>query len=134
LESTQGLEGEPATARRDTGKGSKQLGFPSLFDDGEQIHRQGSGHLLECLDVIYVNAARHDYVHVLVEAETVGFALVVWLVTRLYRAGVKKLRHWDQSWRGSLQLAALVVCEEFLADRDKLNPSMKPAARIKAPV
>ncbi len=60
--------------------------------------------------------------------------LSFWLVTRLYRAGVKKLRHWDQSWRGSLQLAALVVCEEFLADRDKLNPSMRPAARIKAPV
>jgi len=92
------------------------------------------GHLLECLDVIYVNAAHNDYVQVLVEAETVGFALVVWLVTRLYRTGLKKLRHWDQSWRGSLQLAALVVCEEFLADRDKLNPSMKPAARIKAPV
>ena len=88
--------------------------------------------MLECLDVIYVNAARHDYVQVVVEAETVGFALVVWLVTRLYRAGAKKLRHWDQSW--PLQLAAVVVCEEFLADRDKLNPSMKPAARIKAPV
>ena len=63
---------------------------------------------------VYVNAAHNDYLQVLVEAGILGFGFVVWFVIRLYQAGLKQLGHWNQSWRGALQLSCLVGCTGIL--------------------
>jgi len=68
----------------------------------------------EVYTTLYVNAAHNDYVQVLVETGIMGFACVLWFISVLYRTGLKDLRHWNRSWRGSLQLAAVVSCTGLL--------------------
>lgn len=63
---------------------------------------------------LYVNAAHNDYLQVLVETGILGFACVLWFISVLYRTGAKDFRHWNQSWRGALQLSALIGCTGFL--------------------
>jgi len=63
---------------------------------------------------LYVNAAHNDYLQVLVETGILGFACVLWFISVLYRNGAKDFRHWNQSWRGALQLSALVGCTGLL--------------------
>jgi O-antigen ligase len=63
---------------------------------------------------LYVNAAHNDYVQVLVETGILGFACVLWFISVLYRNGAKDFRHWNQSWRGVLQLSAFVACTGLL--------------------
>jgi len=63
---------------------------------------------------LYINAAHDDYIQALIETGVIGFACAVWFITRLYRAGLRQLGHWNQSWRGALQLSALVGCTGLL--------------------
>jgi O-antigen ligase len=63
---------------------------------------------------LYVNAAHNDYLQVLVETGVLGFSCVLWFGYVLYRTGLKDARHWNQSWRGALQLSALVSCTGLL--------------------
>jgi O-antigen ligase len=63
---------------------------------------------------LYVNAAHNDYLQVLIETGILGFSCVVWFGSVLYRTGLKGLGHWNQSWRGALQLSALVGCTGLL--------------------
>jgi len=63
---------------------------------------------------LYVNAAHNDYLQVLIETGILGFSCVLWFGSVLYRTGLKALRHWNQSWRGALQLSALVGCTGLL--------------------
>ena len=63
---------------------------------------------------LYVNAAHNDYLQVLIETGILGFTCVVWFGSVLYRTGLKGLGHWNQSWRGALQLSALVGCTGLL--------------------
>jgi O-antigen ligase len=63
---------------------------------------------------LYVNAAHNDYLQVLIETGILGFSCVLWFGSVLYRTGLKGLRHWNQSWRGALQLSALVGCTGLL--------------------
>ena len=63
---------------------------------------------------LYVNATHNDYLQVLIETGILGFSCVVWFESVFYRTGLKDARHWNQSWRGALQLSALVSCTGLL--------------------
>jgi O-antigen ligase len=62
-----------------------------------------------------VNAAHNDYVEVATEAGLVGFALMLWFIYRLYRAGIALTKHWRHRPEATIALAALVGCTGLLA-------------------
>jgi hypothetical protein len=43
-----------------------------------------------------------------------GFACVLWFIGILYRNGFRDFRHWNQCWRGALQLSTLIACTGLL--------------------
>jgi O-antigen ligase len=62
----------------------------------------------------FVNTAHDDYLQLLIETGIVGFACALWFIAVLYRSGFRDFRHWNQNWRGALQLSALIACTGLL--------------------
>jgi O-antigen ligase len=56
----------------------------------------------------FVNAAHNDYVQILVETGTLGFAIMLWFVVVLCRHAARKLKHWHSDLNGALALATLL--------------------------
>jgi O-antigen ligase len=64
---------------------------------------------------LWVNEAHNDFLQVLIETGTVGFAIVLAFLVLLYRTGSRHLRHWRSSHLAGLRLAALTGCTGILA-------------------
>src|SRR4029077_7177457 len=63
---------------------------------------------------LFINETHNDYAQLLVETGLLGFALMVWFLTCLYRRGLPTSRRWEFKWDGALSLAALVGCTGIL--------------------
>jgi len=63
---------------------------------------------------LFVNEAHNDYVQLVVEAGLLGFALMMWFLTRLYRHGLQNSRRWEFRWDAAVSLAALLGCTGIL--------------------
>ena len=63
---------------------------------------------------LFVNEAHNDYAQLLVETGLLGFALMLWFLTRLYQYGLPTSRRWEFKWDGALSLAALLGCTGIL--------------------
>ena len=63
---------------------------------------------------LFINEAHNDYAQLLVETGLLGFALMLWFLTCLYRRGLPTSRRWEFKWDGALSLAALVGCTGIL--------------------
>ncbi len=63
---------------------------------------------------LFVNEAHNDYAQLLVETGLLGFALMLWFVTCLYRHGLPTSRRWEFKWDGAVSLAALLGCTGIL--------------------
>jgi hypothetical protein len=64
---------------------------------------------------LLVNAVHNDYVQVLVETGIAGLALTIWFIIELYGAGRLRSSDWQQDWRQTMRLAALLGCTGILA-------------------
>jgi O-antigen ligase len=63
----------------------------------------------------FVNEAHNDYAQLLVEAGAVGFALILWYVVMVFRAGLPKISAPPmRSWSAIATLAALTGCAGIL--------------------
>jgi O-antigen ligase len=56
----------------------------------------------------FVNEAHNDYAQLLTETGAIGFAIMLWLVTTVYRHGLKKLNNWTSDTGEAVSLAALL--------------------------
>jgi O-antigen ligase len=63
---------------------------------------------------LFVNEAHNDYAQLLVETGLLGFALMLWFVTTLFRHGLPTSRRWEFKWDGAVSLAALLGCTGIL--------------------
>jgi O-antigen ligase len=63
---------------------------------------------------LFVNEAHNDYAQLLVETGLLGFALMLWFLTSLYRYGLPTSRRWEFKWDGAVSLAALLGCTGIL--------------------
>ena len=63
---------------------------------------------------LFINEAHNDYAQLLAEMGTLGFALMVWFLARLYRYRWASSRRWEFKWDGALSLAALLGCSGIL--------------------
>ena len=63
---------------------------------------------------LFVNEAHNDYAQLLVETGVLGFALMLWLLTQLYRASLPALDGWQNRWDRAVSLAALIGCTGIL--------------------
>ena len=63
---------------------------------------------------LFVNEAHNDYAQLLVETGVLGFALMLWFLTRLYRATLPALHGWQNRWDRAVSLAALIGCTGIL--------------------
>ena len=63
---------------------------------------------------LFVNEAHNDYAQLLVETGLIGFGLMLWFLTRLYKYGLPTSRHWEFKWDGAVSLAALLGCTGLL--------------------
>ena len=59
---------------------------------------------------LFVNAAHNDYVQVLVETGSIGFAAVMWFIVAVYRAGLRNIAGWDRDWSRALGISGLIGC------------------------
>jgi len=57
---------------------------------------------------VFVNQAHNDYVQLLVELGTLGFAVMLWFLVVSYYRGIKKLGNWSKDPNGAIALAALL--------------------------
>lgn len=57
---------------------------------------------------LQVGAAHNDYLQLLVETGTVGFAAVIWFLVTVFRSAVKKLKHWPPGTNTAMTLAAIL--------------------------
>jgi O-antigen ligase len=62
-----------------------------------------------------INEAHNDFLQVLVETGVAGFAVVLWFIVLLYKQGLRKARHWQDSLCDTTRLAALTGCTGLLA-------------------
>jgi len=62
----------------------------------------------------FVNEAHNDYAQLLVETGVLGFALMLWFLTQLYRASLPALHGWQNRWDRAVSLAALIGCTGIL--------------------
>jgi O-antigen ligase len=57
---------------------------------------------------VFINQAHNDYLQLLIETGTVGFAIMLWfLLTAYYRAAIK-LEKWNRDANGAVALAAMI--------------------------
>ncbi|HKV78183.1 MAG TPA: O-antigen ligase family protein [Candidatus Sulfotelmatobacter sp.] len=63
---------------------------------------------------LFVNEAHNDYAQLLVETGLIGFGLMLWFLTRLYKYGLPTSRRWEFKWDGAVSLAALLGCTGLL--------------------
>jgi O-antigen ligase len=62
----------------------------------------------------FINEAHDDYLQLLVEMGSVGFAIMVWYLVLFYRNAVKKLQDWPNNINGAVTLACLLGCTGIL--------------------
>lgn len=63
---------------------------------------------------LFINEAHNDYVQLLVETGLVGFGLMLWFLTAVFRYGLPKSRRWEFQWDLALSFAALLGCAGIL--------------------
>jgi O-antigen ligase len=63
---------------------------------------------------LFINEAHNDYAQLLVETGLLGFLLMLWFLSCLYRRGLPTSRRWEFKWDGALSLAALLGCTGIL--------------------
>jgi O-antigen ligase len=56
----------------------------------------------------FVNQAHNDYVQLLVEMGTLGFATMIWFIVLLYRSAINKLENWTEDVNGAVALATTI--------------------------
>ncbi len=61
-----------------------------------------------------IDQAHNDYLQLLVEMGSVGFAIILWFIVSMYRHAIAKIRGWDHDLNGSVALAALLGCTGIL--------------------
>ena len=57
---------------------------------------------------LQVGAAHNDYLQLLVEMGTIGFAALLWFLLTLFRSAVKKSKHWPPGTNTAVTLAAML--------------------------
>jgi O-antigen ligase len=62
----------------------------------------------------YIDHAHNDYLQLLVETGSCGFAIMLWFLVLLYRNSLKRIRDWTTSPNGAVSLAALLGCTGVL--------------------
>ena len=62
----------------------------------------------------FINQAHNDYLQLLVEMGTLGFATMIWFLVQLYRHAVRKLGNWSEDNNGANALAAMLGCTGIL--------------------
>jgi O-antigen ligase len=62
----------------------------------------------------FVNQAHNDYLQLLTETGIVGFGIMLWFVTVLYREALRKLEHWSSDVSGAMTLACVLGCTGIL--------------------
>jgi O-antigen ligase len=55
-----------------------------------------------------VNAVHNDYLQLLVEMGTLGFATMLWFVVVVYRRAIRKLGNWPSDTNGAVALATML--------------------------
>ena len=63
---------------------------------------------------LFVNEAHNDYAQLLVETGLLGFGLMLWFLTGVFRYGLPKSRRWEFQWDLALSFAALLGCTGIL--------------------
>jgi O-antigen ligase len=56
----------------------------------------------------FVNQAHNDYLQLLIEMGTLGFATMIWFIVLLYRSAIRKLENWTEDVNGAIALAAML--------------------------
>ena len=56
----------------------------------------------------FVNEAHNDYLQLLIEMGTLGFASMIWFILLLYRSAIKKLANWMENINGAVALATMI--------------------------
>jgi O-antigen ligase len=56
----------------------------------------------------YVNRAHNDYLQLLTEMGSLGFAVMLWWIVMVYRCAARKLEDWPTDLNGAVSLAALL--------------------------
>ena len=111
LQTLEATAGKRASMRRDTWQ---------IF-----LHHALTGTGLGTLPLVYppyeslydgkiVNHSHNDYLEALAETGLLGGLCCAWFLGVLFREALKKLRHLNHSFPGTLQLSGLVACTGFL--------------------
>jgi O-antigen ligase len=62
----------------------------------------------------YINEAHNDYLQLLIEMGTLGFATMIWFIVLLFRSAIKKLGNWTEDINGTIALATMLGCTGIL--------------------
>lgn len=62
----------------------------------------------------FINEAHNDYLQLLVEGGSVGFALMIWFLVLVFRNGIRKIDDWTLKYDGAVSLAAILGCSGIL--------------------
>jgi len=62
----------------------------------------------------FINEAHNDYLQLLVETGVLGFAACLWFLVALFRHGIKRSAHWQESVTHAVRLGALAGCGGLL--------------------
>jgi len=71
--------------------------FPDVYPQFRSFHTN-----------FFINEAHNDYLQLLVEMGSLGFAAMLWFLFALYRNAVKKLKNWSEDNNGAIALAAML--------------------------